>query len=242
MKFLADEILADCSQNRQSAKINSPPKFPVIRYVQINKVTRKDSYPVPRADGPQQIVANKKVFSKIDLRSAYWQFPMNEASIEKTAFTPGPGYGLWEFTVMLYGLTGATQTCQRGLDKLQDDCKDCVDNYVDDFIVFSDSMESHISDLRHVLSRLMAAGLTLRGSKCFFGRDTVNHLGFEYTSGGVFPTEEKAQTLLDWPIPTTVKEVRSFLGMANFYRRFIPRFADIAAPLHDLMGHEGTFL
>ena len=178
-----------------------------IDYVQLNKVTRKDSYPVPRADGPQQMLANKKVFSKIDLRSAYWQFPMNEASIEKTAFSPGPGYGLWEFTVMPYGLTGATQTCQRGLDELLDDCKDCVDNYVDDFIVFSDSMASHISDLRRVLSRLMAAGLTLRGSKCFFGRDTVNHLGFEYTSGGVSPAEEKAQTLLDWPTLTTVKEV-----------------------------------
>ena len=143
---------------------------------------------------------------------------------------------------MPYGLTEATQTCQRGLDKLLDDCKDCVDNYVDDFIVFSNSMESHISDLRRVLSRLMAAGLSLRDSKCFFGRDTVNHLGFEYTSGGVSPAEEKAQTLLDWSIPTTVKEVQSFLGLANFYQHFIPRFADIVAPLHDLTGHEGTFL
>ena len=152
-----------------------------VDFVQLNKVTKKDSYPVPRADGPQQMLANKKVFSKIDLRSAYWQFPMNETSIEKTAFTPGPGYGLWEFTVMPCGLTGATQTCQRGLDKLLNDCRDCVDNYADDFIVFSDDMESHISDLRRVLGRLMAAGLTLRGSKCFFGRNTVNHFGFEYT-------------------------------------------------------------
>ena len=99
-----------------------------VDFVQLNKVTKKNSYPVPRADGPQQKLANKKVFSKIDLKSAYWQFPMHKDSIEKTAFSPGPGYGLWEFTVMPYGLKGATQTCQRGLDEVLRDCKDCVDN------------------------------------------------------------------------------------------------------------------
>ena len=119
-----------------------------VDYVQLNRSTKKDSYPVPRADGPQQQLAHKWVFSKLDLRSGYWQFPMSESSIEKTAFCPGPGYGLWEFTVMPYGLTGATQTCQRGLDAVLKDCKDCVDNYVDDCIVFSDDMESHITDLR----------------------------------------------------------------------------------------------
>lgn len=83
-----------------------------VDFIQLNKVTKKDAYPVPRAEGPQQRLSNKRVFSKIDLRSAYWQFPMSPDSIEKTAFCPGPGYGLWEFTVMPYGLTGATQTCQ----------------------------------------------------------------------------------------------------------------------------------
>ena len=132
--------------------------------------------------------------------------------------------------------------CQWGLDEVLDDCKDCIDNYVDDFIVFSDSIKSYICDLRCVLSRLMATGLMLRGSTYFFGRDTVHHFGFEHTNGGVSPAEEKAQTLLDWPILTTMKEIRFYLGLAKFYRRFIPKFADIAAPLHDLTGHEGTFL
>ena len=119
-----------------------------VDFVQLNKVTKKDLYPVPRADGPQQKLANKKVFSKIDLKSAYWQFPMHKDSVEKTAFSPGPGYGLWEFTVMPYGLTGATQTCQRGLDEVLRDCKDCVDNYVDDCIIFSDHYYYHI-DIRN---------------------------------------------------------------------------------------------
>ena len=132
-------------------------------YVQLNKSTKKDSYPVPRAEGPQQKLAHKQVFSKIDLRSAYWQFPMSTLSIEKAALCPGPGCGRWEFTVMPYGLTGATQKCQRGLDRVLKDCNDCVDNHVDDCIVHLDSMESHIKDLRRVLGRLHQAGFTLRG-------------------------------------------------------------------------------
>ena len=212
-----------------------------VDYVQLNKSTKKDSYPVPRAEGPQQKLAHKQVFSKIDLRSAYWQFPMSTPSIEKTAFCPGPGYGLWEFTVMPYGLTGATQTCQRGLDRVLKDCKDCVDNYVDDCIVYSDSMESHIKDLRRVLGRLHQAGFTLRGSKCFFGRNKVTHLGFEYTGSGVTPAAGKSQAITKWPIPTSTKEVRSFLGLVNFYRRFIPKFADLAAPHTSLTENKVSF-
>ena len=108
---------------------------------------------MPRADGPHQKLADKEVFSKIDLKSAYCQFPMHKDSIEKIAFSPGPGYRLWEFTAMPYGLTGATQTCQRGLDEVLRDCKDCVDNYVDDCIISSDDMASHATNLSHVLGK-----------------------------------------------------------------------------------------
>jgi len=93
---------------------------------------------------------------------------MEKNSIEKTAFCPGPGYGLWEFTVMPYSLTGATQTCQCGLGMVLKDCKHCVDNYVDDCIIFSDNMGTHIQDLGMALGKLQAAGFTLRESKCFF--------------------------------------------------------------------------
>ena len=213
-----------------------------VDFVKLNQVTKKDSYPVPRPEGPQQRLAGKKVFSKLDLRSAYWQFPMEEGSIEKTAFCPGPGYGLWEFTIMPYGLTGATQTCQRALDHILKSCKDCVDNYIDDIIVFSDDMESHVNDLRRVLLKLKAAGFTLRGSKCFFGNTTAMHLGFKYSSMGVAPSSEKTKAIQDWPTPSCCKDVRSFLGLVNFFRRFIPHFADIAHPLTVLTSKTAQFI
>ena len=156
---------------------------------------------------------------------------MHKDSIEKTAFSPGPGYGLWEFTVMPYGLTGATQMCQRGLDELLRDCKDCIDNYVNDCIIFSDDMVSHVTDLSRVLGKLMAARFTLRGSKCIFGKSSVSHLGCK-------PNGKENQ---EWPTPKCTKDVRSFLGLANFYRRFVPRFADIAASLTNLTGNQTVF-
>jgi len=202
-----------------------------LDFVQLNKVTKKDAYPVPRTEGPQQKLANKHVFSKIDLKSAYWQFPMNEDSIEKTVFCPRHGYGLWEFTVMPYGLTGAT--CQRKLDKDLADCKDCVNNYVDDCIVFSDNMQSHIQDLRRVLGRLQAVIFTLCGSKCSFGHKSVIHLGLTYSSSGTTTAIYKG--IINWPVPTSVKEVRS-LGLANFYQRFIPNLLTLQPHLqHSLV-------
>ena len=102
-------------------------------------------------------------------------------------------------------------------------------------------MQSHVADLQRVLSRLLEAGFTLRGSKCSFGQPSISHLGFQYSYEGVTPTAQKTQSVIDWPTPESTKEVRSFLGFVNFYRRFIPRFADIAAPLTYLTGNNATF-
>ena len=120
-----------------------------IDLVQLNCHTKKDSYPVPRADRPHQRLAGKTIFStKLDLRDAYWQFLTHQSSSENTAFCPGPGYSLWEFVVMSYGLTGTTETCQCALDEVFRECHDCVDNYVDDIIIFLDDMYFHINNLQ----------------------------------------------------------------------------------------------
>ena len=97
---------------------------------------------------------------------------------------------------MPYRLTGATQTCQQGLDGVLRECKDCVDNYVDDCIIFSDTLDSHIVDLQCVLGRLQAAGFTLRGSKCSFGMNSITHLGFDYSDKGITPSAEKIHAVL----------------------------------------------
>ena len=123
---------------------------------------------------------------------------------------------------MPYGLTGATQTCQRSLDNILQNCKDCVDNYVDDCIVFSNDMDTHIKDLRRVLSQLSAAAFTLRGSKCFIGKSNITHLGFEYSANEVAPSPEKTMAISTWPVPKTIKDLQSFLGLVNFYHRFVP--------------------
>ena len=212
-----------------------------VDFVQLNRCTKKYLYPVPRADKPRHRLVGKKVFSKLDLRSTYWQFPMHQLSIEKTAFCPGPGYGLWEFLVMPYGLTGATQTCQRGLDEIFCECNDCVDNYVDDIIVFSDDVNSHVSDLRHVLEKLKSAGFTFWGLKCLLRQHSITHLGFHHLAEEVTPSIDKTKDIADWPVPKSAKELRSFLGFANFYRNFVPGFAHISAQLNNLTGKSTVF-
>ena len=166
---------------------------------------------------------------------------MQKDSIEKTAFSPGPGYRLWEFTVMPYGLTGATQTCQQGLDTVLRDYKYYVDNYVDDCVVFSKDMTSHARDLQKVLGALQSAGFTLRGSKCTFGKTNITHLGFQYDVKGVSPSADRIQTVLNWPVSKSNKELCSFLRLTNFYRHFVRNYADIAAPLTDLTSSKVTF-
>jgi len=116
---------------------------------------------------------------------------MQEASIEKLAFCPGPGYGLWEFVVMPYRLTRATRTFQRDLDELFRECHDCVDNYVDEIITLSDDINSHKTDLTQVFEKLQAADFTLKGSNCLLGQSSITHLGFQYSAQGVFLSTDK---------------------------------------------------
>ena len=127
---------------------------------------------------------------------------------------------------MPYTLTRATQTCQQRLDKVLKQCKESVYNYLNNC-----NMDSHISNLQRVLSSLLAARFTLRGLKCFFGRNTTTHLGFWYSRDRVTPTGEQSHAVTYWQTPPNKKEVRSFLGLANFCRCFIPKFADIEQPL-----------
>ena len=204
-----------------------------VDYRKLNDVTRKDAYPLPRIDETLDALAGAKLFSTWDLASGYWQVEMEGADREKTAFTTR--HGLFEFQVMAFGLCNAPSTFQRlmafVLAGLQ--WQTCL-VYLDDVIVFGRDFEEHLVRLREVFERFRQAGLKLKPSKCFLLRPKVPFLGHVISADGVSTDPDKIRAVEQWPIPSNVSDVRSFLGLASYYRRFIEDFAEIASPLHRL--------
>ena len=192
-------------------------------------------------DEVQDRLTGSTVFSTLDLQCGYWQMPVNPDNRAKTAFCPGPGMGLFEFTRMPFGLTGAPSSFQRLMDKLFRDLP-YVTTYIDDVLVHSSSEELHIQHLREVFRRLKAAGLTLRGRKCHIGMTKVPYLGHVFSATGMAPDQEKVRAIREWPVPNDVTEVRRFLGLASYYQRYIYQFSHIAAPLHSLIQKHTEFV
>ena len=204
-----------------------------IDYRKLNAVTRKDSFPLPRIDDALDSLAGSNYFTTLDLQSGYHQVAMHPSSKEKTAFISHAG--LYEFNVMSFGLTNAPPNFQRLMSRLLHglEWKICL-IYIDDIIVFSKTFEEHLSRLSLVFDRLREASLKLKPKKCFFARSSVNFLGFLVSSSGVSPDPEKLESVRSFPTPTSVKGVQSFLGLCNYYRRFVEGFAKIASPLNHL--------
>jgi len=211
-----------------------------VDYRELNKRTTKDSYPLPLPDEVQDRLAGSIIFSTLDLHSGYWQLPVNPADREKTAFCPGPGMGLYEFCRMPFGLTGAPSSFQRLIDKTLQGLP-FVTIYLDDILVHSDSVETHAQHLKVVFQRIRDAGLTLRGSKCHIRLSSVRYLGHVFSAKGMSADPSKVQDITDWPVPTNATEVRQFLGLASYYRRYILNFSNIAAPLHFLTQKDVLF-
>ena len=201
----------------------------------VNAVTKKDAYPLPRIDETLDTLSGAQWFCCLDLQSGFWQVEMSEKDKEKTAFTTHKG--LYQFKVMGFGLTNAPATFERLMELVLKGLQfhKCL-VYLDDVNVFGSTFEETLNNLEAVLQRFRAAGLKLKPQKCELFQKSVSFLGHVVTPEGVHCDPKKIQAVRDWPVPQNVTEVRSFLGLASYYRRFIPSFAEIASALTALTG------
>ena len=205
----------------------------------LNARTIKDAYSLPRIEESLDCLNGASIFTSLDLKSGYWQVELDDESIPLTAFTVGP-LGFYECVRMPFGLTNAPATFQR----LMESCLGemhlnwCI-IYLDDVII-SRTPEEHVQRLRSVLQKLRAAGLKLKPSKCEFFKDRISYLGHIVSKDGVETDPKKIQVIVDWPVPKTVYDVRSFLGFSNYYRKFMYRYSQIAKPLNNLISGENA--
>ena len=204
-----------------------------IDYRMLNKHTIKDRYPLPRIEELMDRLGKAKYFTKLDLASGYHQIAMKEGDIPKTAFRTR--YGSYEFIVMSFGLTNAPATFQRLMNTIFTDELDAfVLVFLDDILIYSTTIEEHFEHMRAVLDRLRKAKLYGRLHKCEFIKEEVEYLGFQVSADGVKASYDKVKAIAEWPIPGVVRDVRAFLGLASFYRKFIRHFSAIASPLTNL--------
>jgi hypothetical protein len=211
-----------------------------IDYRSLNEVTIKNKYPLPRIEDLFDQMKEASVFSKIDLRSGYHQLKIRESDIPKTAFRTR--YQLYEYTVMSFGLTNAPTYFMYLMNKVFMEYQDrFVVVFIDDILIFSKTMEEHEEHLRLVLEKLRSNQLYAKFSKCEFWLTEVAFLGHVISTGGVSIDLGKVKVVLNWMPPTTVSEIRSFLGLAGYYRRFIKDFSKIAKPMTKLLEKNKAF-
>ena len=212
-----------------------------IDYRELNRVTIKNKYPLPRIEDLFDQLQGAKVFSKIDLRSGYHQLKIKEDDISKSAFRTR--YGHYEFLVMPFGLTNAPAAF---MDLMNRVFKDYLDKFVivfiDDILVYSKSKEEHEQHLRAVLQRLREKQLYAKFKKCEFWLETISFLGHVVSKRGIEVDPSKVAAVQNWKTPTNVGEIRSFLGLAGYYRKFVEGFSKIASPLTELTRKDVKFI
>lgn len=214
-------------------KRNGQPRF-CLDSRKLNSVTKKDAYSLPYISEILDNLRDAKYMSSIDLSKAFWQIPIAEEDRDKTAFYV-PGRGSLRFKTTAFGLTNAPATQQRLVDKLfgpDFDLKAFC--YLDDIVTVSSSFEEHVSLLLCVLQKLQQANLTINIDKCQFFRSQLKYLGYVVDAQGLRTDPEKVEAILNFPTPTSRKDLKRFLGTATWYRRFVPNFSTIAGPLNKL--------
>ena len=239
LEYLYNHKLARDSTSEYAAPITLVPKPDgtwrfCVDYRKLNSITHEAKYPLPRVEDCLDQLKGARYFSKIDLRSGYWQTRIHPDDIHKTAFrTP---FGHHEWLVMPFGLQGAPSNFQRMMNHyLRQYLGKSVLCYLDDILIYSRTKEEHLQHLRQVLTILREQKLFAKATKCDFGRTEVQFLGYRVREDQIRKDEEKVRAVRDWPEPDSVREVRRFVGLAGFYRKFIEGFSKIAKPLTDIL-------
>ena len=205
-----------------------------VDYRQVNEKSELDAFPLPRISEALEALRKSKIFSSLDLAHGYFQVAMDPKSIPVTAFRVP--WGLFEFTRLPQGLKNSPSTFQRIMEFIFGDLNlISILLYLDDILIFSPNFEQHIENLDTVLECLIKNGLKLNGKKCSLFQTKLLYLCHVVSENGIGVDPNKIKQILDWPVPKTMEELRSFLGLASYYRKFVKNFSQIVAPLNQLM-------
>jgi hypothetical protein len=245
-----DELLAAGFITPSNAPYGSPILFVkkkdgslrmCIDYRALNKITVRNKYPLPRIEELLDRLRGATVFSKIDLRSGYHQLRIDPTDVDKTTFVTR--YGAFKFLVMPFGLTNAPSVFMHLMNTVLDDLVDrFVIVFIDDILIFSKNEADHQQHLREVLDRLRSADLYAKLEKCSFYQPEVEFLGHIVSAEGIRMCPDKVTAVTQWPALTNTHDVRAFLGLAGYYRRFIRDFSTLAGPLTDLLRDDTPFV
>jgi transposase InsO family protein len=235
-KMLEKGIIEPCDGPWSSPVVLAAKKDGTLRfcidYRKLNQVTRKDAYPLPRIEDNLDALSGSRWFTTLDLLSGFWQVEMAPDDKPKTAFSVGRG-GLYQFKRMPFGLCNAPATFQRLMEKVLSGLQwEYAVLYIDDIVVFGPTVQVQLDRLEMVLNRLRSSGLRLKPSKCTLLKPEVSFLGHIVSAAGIAPDPGKVKDVRDWQVPQEVTEVRSFIGLCTYYRRFVAGFSAICKPLY----------
>lgn len=243
-KMLKNNIIEPSTSNFSSpivlvSKKDGSKRF-CVDYRNLNKITIKDNYPLPRIDDIIDSLNGSNYFSSLDLASGYWQIKIKESDKYKTAFISHAG--LFQFNVMPFGLMNAPATFQRTMDNVFSKFKwKFVLVYLDDIIIYSKNKQDHVAHLKQVFNVLKENCFKLKLSKCKFFQEELLYLGYIINRNGILPNNERMQAIQNIPKPSNAKELQSFLGLLNYYRKWVKNFSIIAKPLYILLQKDIKF-
>ena len=242
-RYIIKEEVNEMLENRISEESTPPWSAPVVivykkdgekrfcvYYRGLNAVTKKDVYPLPRPDDILESLNDAKYFSHFDLLKGYWQVNMDNASKEKMAFSTPDGH--YQFRKLPFGLTNSPSTFQRDMDIILKGLvwTDCL-VYLDDIIIFASSLKEHKERMKRILIRFEEAEVKIKPSKCELLPVMMRVLGHAILTEGLEVDASTVEIIQKWPTPSNISELRSFLGHAGYYQRFIPMYSEITAPL-----------